>query len=314
MPDLDHEQRALINKVLDYIESHLDQPLTLEKLAKISTYSPSHFHRLFAERMGETPADYVKRQRLEKAAHDLIYEPKLSVTEIALRCGFSSLSYFATAFTERYSHSPRAWREGTYLEKFPRRYLHGKKSKQNSRNEQETDADKSYTRFQWVDLSKVRTEVYPEALTVLNHRFGAYTEQLEAAWERIYRWAEARDFIAPDTRLLGVPRNNPYLTPMDKCRYDCCIALPEGANVGSDAETAVIQGGKFVVYEFEEPIAYSRRDLLIECYSELYSFWLPRSGYRYLGNPVERVRITPKAGTLDLDCRITAITLPIDPK
>lgn len=132
MSTIDQEQRARINKVLEYIEANLDQILSLDTMAKVSKYSSFHFHRLFTDMMGETPADFVKRQRLEKAAHDLIYEPALSVTEIGMRCGFSSLSYFTTAFTERYGHSPRAWKEGAYLEKFPRRYLDSKKSKQKS--------------------------------------------------------------------------------------------------------------------------------------------------------------------------------------
>lgn len=65
MAELDNEQRARIHKALEYIENHLDQTLTLEHLAKWSTYSPSHFHRLFTEMLGETPADYVIGGRIE---------------------------------------------------------------------------------------------------------------------------------------------------------------------------------------------------------------------------------------------------------
>ncbi|GGB39349.1 AraC family transcriptional regulator [Fictibacillus barbaricus] len=58
-----------IFKVLEYIEQHIDESLTLEKLASISTYSPFHFQRMFKSVIGETPAAYVKRYRLENAAH-----------------------------------------------------------------------------------------------------------------------------------------------------------------------------------------------------------------------------------------------------
>ncbi|MDF2962155.1 MAG: AraC family transcriptional regulator [Paenibacillus sp.] len=103
-------------------------------------------------------------------------------------------------------------------------------------------------------------------------------------------------------------------TPVDKCRYDCCISVPADLDADHGMDTAVFKGGKHVLYPFEETIEFDRRDLLIECYSELYSFWLPRSGYRYLGNPLELVSISSKPGTLDLDCRITAIALAIEPK
>lgn len=314
MANYDQEQRKHVYRVLEYIEQNLDQKLSLEQLAKLSTYSPSHFHRMFAEIVGETPADYVKRHRLEQAAHFLIYEPNMSVTEVALRCGFSSLSYFTQAFTENFNSSPKAWREGAYREKFPREYLHSKKSKKQSMKTEEQTQQSDYTGFQWIDLAKVRTEVFPESTILFAQRMGAYSHGVVDTWEQVYRYAEARELISSETQMLGVPRNNPYITEADKCRYDCCLTIVSDSEVGTQLEKAVFPGGKYVVYPFDEPVEYSNRQLLIDCYSELYSFWLPRSGYRYLGNPVELVQIQTKPGTLDIDCKITAISLAIEPK
>jgi AraC family transcriptional regulator len=67
------EQQRQINKVLEYIDEHLSEALPLEKLAKVSTYSAYHFQRTFKAITGETPAGYIKRLRLENAAHFLIY-------------------------------------------------------------------------------------------------------------------------------------------------------------------------------------------------------------------------------------------------
>jgi AraC family transcriptional regulator len=78
--------------------------------------------------------------------------------------------------------------------------------------------------------------------------------------------------------------------------------------------TYQFKGGKHVVYEFEEPVEYSERSKLIECYSELYSYWLSRSGYRYLGNPIELGHLIPIEGSLSVDCKIKAICLAIEPK
>lgn len=310
----DSEQRNRIGKVLAFIEQHLDQRLTLEQMAKTAQYSPSHFHRVFSEIVGESPADYVKRLKMENAAHLLIYQPTLPVTEIAFRCGFSSLSYFTAAFTEYFKHGPKAWREGAYLERFPRVYLDSKKSKQESTKGEEPNGRPGYTGFQWVDLSNVQTVAFPESDTVFVQRFGSYTSGIEENWERLYRWAKARDLIDGTASLLGVPRNNPYITPAERCRYDCCLTVPSGLPTGDGLEAGRFKGGKHVLYKFDEPVAYENRALLIECYSELYSYWLPRSGYRYLGNPVEFVEVTPRPGSLALECRITGIALAIEPK
>ncbi|MBP1081926.1 MULTISPECIES: AraC family transcriptional regulator [Bacillus] len=67
MIDFDQQQRIHIGKVMKYIEQNLDQKLSLEQLAKVSSYSQFHFHRIFTGLIGETPSDYVKRIRMEKA-------------------------------------------------------------------------------------------------------------------------------------------------------------------------------------------------------------------------------------------------------
>jgi AraC family transcriptional regulator len=92
------EYAARINRVVDYIQSHLADPLDLERLAAVACFSPFHFHRLFHAWMGETLQDFVHRLRLERAAQLLLFNPLTSISEIALECGFSSSSAFARAF------------------------------------------------------------------------------------------------------------------------------------------------------------------------------------------------------------------------
>ncbi len=92
------EYRARINRVLDYIEHHLDEALTLEVLADVASFSPFHFHRIFSALTGETLGRFILRVRVEKAAGRLIDNPRASITEIALDCGFSGSAAFARAF------------------------------------------------------------------------------------------------------------------------------------------------------------------------------------------------------------------------
>jgi AraC family transcriptional regulator len=309
------EQQKHVNKVLEYIDENLSEPLPLERLAKVSTYSVFHFQRIFKATVGETPSGYIKRLRLENAAHYLIYEQQIPITQIALMCGFSSLSYFTYSFNENFKTSPKKWREGAYLERFPREYDDSKKSKQISNNFKEEKEAKTYNEFNWLDLSKVKTIEFPVCATVNKQNIGPYTIGIPDVWEDIYHWSNSRGLINLDTMMFGVPRNNPYITPPEKSRYDCRIVMNDVLKVNPDEETLYeFKGGKHVVYEFDELVDYSERSKLIECYSELYSFWLPRSGYRYLGNPIELVQIEPIVGSLELKCRIKAIALAIEPK
>lgn len=58
------EYRSRINRVMDYIDIHLDQPLELKSIAEIANFSPFHFHRIFTFLIGETPIDYSNASRL----------------------------------------------------------------------------------------------------------------------------------------------------------------------------------------------------------------------------------------------------------
>ena len=107
---LREEYTARINRVIDYIERHIDEKLKLETLAGVANFSPFHFHRIFASMMNETLNHYVNRLRLGKARARLIQNPKKSITEIAFDCGFSSSATFARAFKEAYGISASEWR------------------------------------------------------------------------------------------------------------------------------------------------------------------------------------------------------------
>jgi ComF family protein len=63
-----HEYTRRINRVIDYLSDHRDQPLKLEELAKVACFSEYHFHLVFREMTGETVNDFTNRLRLKKAA------------------------------------------------------------------------------------------------------------------------------------------------------------------------------------------------------------------------------------------------------
>lgn len=100
------EYRSRINRVMDYIDLHLEQPLELKDIAGIANFSPYHFHRIFTFLMGETPIDYIQRLRVEKAAWKLQQKPSISITEIAYTCGFGSISLFSRTLKKYFGITP----------------------------------------------------------------------------------------------------------------------------------------------------------------------------------------------------------------
>ena len=109
---LRQEYMGRINRVIDHIESNLDGNLKLDTLAGVANFSPFHFHRIFSAIVGETLNQFIQRIRLEKAASQLIDNPKKSITEIAFDCGFSGSATFARAFKESFGISASQYRSG----------------------------------------------------------------------------------------------------------------------------------------------------------------------------------------------------------
>src|SRR5215510_10723523 len=106
------EYERRVNRVMDYVEAHLAEDLTLDRLAAVAAFSPFHFHRVFVAITGETLSDFIRRIRLERAASSLTLMRETSVLEIALRCGFSSAASFARAFKNHFGMSASEWRGG----------------------------------------------------------------------------------------------------------------------------------------------------------------------------------------------------------
>jgi AraC-like DNA-binding protein len=103
------EPNAEIDGVIAYIHQHMEEPLTLDRLAKYAGYSPYHFTRMFKKQTGLSPLYYVSSLRLQKAK-DLLLNTHLSIRDIALEIGQQSLGTFTTRFTERVGVTPSHFR------------------------------------------------------------------------------------------------------------------------------------------------------------------------------------------------------------
>lgn len=98
-----------LNRLREYIDAHLDQPLRLADLAAEAGLSEYHFARMFKQSQGQAPHQYLLQQRLQRAER-LLRESSESITEIALRCGFSSTSHFSNRFRQARGIAPSALR------------------------------------------------------------------------------------------------------------------------------------------------------------------------------------------------------------
>ena len=84
-------------EICDYIDSHCSEDLKLDDIADMSGFSKFYFERLFKQFTGTSFYKYVNQKRIAKAS-ELLIEPGNSVTDVALNCGFMSISSFIRMF------------------------------------------------------------------------------------------------------------------------------------------------------------------------------------------------------------------------
>ena len=106
---MDWNKINAVQRMQDYVVSHLDSAITLEALAQAAGYSPWHCIRIFKELTGKTPFEYIRALRLTKAAQALSNSDD-RVLDVALNSGFDSQDGFARAFIRQFAITPRTYR------------------------------------------------------------------------------------------------------------------------------------------------------------------------------------------------------------
>ena len=99
------EHIEAVQKMQDYIESHLDSNISIADLSNVSRYSPWYSYRLFVNLLHMTPAVYIRRLRLSKSALRLRDE-KVKIIDIAFDYGFESVDGYQRAFYKEFGCNP----------------------------------------------------------------------------------------------------------------------------------------------------------------------------------------------------------------
>lgn len=95
--DISSDDTFKLSCVMKYINQNFTEELSLDRLAEIAGYSKYHFSRIFKKYNGVSFVQYISNKRI-KMAEKLLADPDLSITEVAMRSGFSSLTTFNRSF------------------------------------------------------------------------------------------------------------------------------------------------------------------------------------------------------------------------
>jgi len=269
----DNPYISRINRVIDYIDQHLDQPLSLATLAKVACFSECHFHRIFKSAVGENLAPYVKRRRLERAAYLLVHGQGRDLTEVGFACGFRSSSDFSRSFKKHFGSPPSAWIAGFESGLTEKRAPNFS----GARRPVFTPGDNP-------DDFVVRIERWAASTLAYVSATDAYSPgQVYEAYQVMRAWATARG-LGPEARWLGMSKDDPDITPAELYRFDLGVIVPDGTppegRVGIRPMPASAYGVLHVIGDIGQ---------VGRAWEWLFRSWLPTSGYEPTLEPAVEV-------------------------
>lgn len=267
-----------INNVINYISAHLDRNPTLEELSKVACFSRFHFHRIFKALIGETVGEFTRRLQLEKAAGLLMYNPSLSITSIALECGFSSSQNFSKAFKIFFTKTPSGFREefknsnpGNIISKLGKAKndtMHYNSVKDSPNMSFHLNIEENLSDF-------VVIKTVPDLPVVYVRQLGEYTyDLLLPLFNSLLKWAGARKLLNESTMIFGVCWDYIAVTADQRCRYDACITIPADYAVGKEVNRQIIKGGTYGVYR-----GVVKNNNFHYHWNRFLNQWLPVSGF-----------------------------------
>ncbi|MCT4507192.1 MAG: AraC family transcriptional regulator [Tepidibacter sp.] len=247
--------KKIIIEAIDYIKEHLEEDLSVEKIAEHCHFSKYYFNRIFKSEVGESVYAFIKRLKIERSATQIIREQDKSITEISASYGYSSSNY-STAFKKHYKKSPAVLKK----------YFTDNKIIENNKGffADLTNKDYDYynNKMELVELQDIQ---------VIYNRFIGNYHNLRNHWEGFCE--NYNMYFDKQSWLIQISYDDPILTDPERCITDICVTTTK--NIKSDFATMIIKGGRYMLYNFEGPSAK-----VFETFQGLFSVWLIKTNHK----------------------------------
>jgi AraC-like DNA-binding protein len=105
-----NKSHKALKRAIDYIDGHLGDELTLEKISAVANLSPNYLSNIFREQVGVRLWDYISEKRINLATQLLVESPNDSIISIALKCGFNNCPNFNRSFKKYTGQTPKKYK------------------------------------------------------------------------------------------------------------------------------------------------------------------------------------------------------------
>ena len=222
----DYTQR--INKVVAYINDHLDESLDLKTLAKVAALSEFHFHRVFKALKGESIGAHISRLRIEAAARLLRYSA-LSIEDIAFNIGYEAPAALSKAFKNQYGITPTKYRTNKDI------YIMKKEI---------INPDLALKAPKIMELEP-KNLIY----VALTGEYG--TLDYGKAYEQLWAVVKSQKLFTKGIESICVSYDDPKITEASLQRSEVSLAIHKPAHPEGEVSCKTLAGGKYAVFFYQ---------------------------------------------------------------
>jgi AraC family transcriptional regulator len=212
-----------IARVLDYIEQHLGEELSVEQLSDEANFSKFHFHRQFSDFVVARDSRHVQCLRLKRASRRLVFDLAAKIIDVAFEAGFETPESFSRAFRREYGQTSSQFRGAAAWKPWRETY---------PRSERRRIMD-----VKIVDFAEIK-------VAVLEHR--GPPERVNDSAKEFIEWRKESKLSPKDRRrTFGIAYDNPNTTEPQDFHFDICGEVT--ANVPPNPQRVVnkiIPGGR----------------------------------------------------------------------
>ena len=251
----DYIQR--INKVVAYINDHLDESLDLKTLAEVAALSEFHFHRVFKALKGESIGAHISRLRIEAAARLLRYSA-LSIEDIAFNIGYEAPAALSKAFKNQYGVTPTQYRTNKDI------YIMKKEI---------INPDLA------LKVPKIM-ELEPKNLiyVALTGEYGSL--DYGKAYEQLWAVVKSQKLFTKGIESICVSYDDPKITEASLQRSEVSLAIHKSAQPEGNVSCKTLAGGKYAVFFYQG--SYSQLSAVCDAAMR----WVVESEYELRDEPI----------------------------
>jgi AraC family transcriptional regulator len=252
-----------IATLIDLIEEHLTEEISLDDLAAAVGYSKYHLHRMFSACIGFPVHQYIQRRRLTEAARRLLFSDD-AILDIAVAAGYESQQAFTLAFKEMYKKPPLDYRRQRQYQPIQLKFS--------------MEGNLSHLRSDRImDIKTIESQAIHLHGFKANTRAGFFA--IPMLWNKLHRCKNTLPNRTAPNYLVGLNRygeNFSYEGKQPVFDYYAAVEVSTPDPVPPKMEAITLPAGKYVVFTFRG----KTQDSLQPVMDHIYKTWLPESTCR----------------------------------